>query len=208
MKDASHLSPLSLVFLSYQSQVLTSLLLFLIFKGLQELSDQYVSSYSVQTYYRCLKTVSHSCDIFFNFSVLFQLLVSSYFLWKECQSSSFPRMTTEWKSVRLFLIPSIIYLVHNNVQFATLTYVDPSTYQIMGNLKIVTTGILFRYLSWFLKSQIKLHIFMWYQQQPFQLLLNFSSNKIISMILCISMVLTITTTFLLVFQVAPQEGAV
>ncbi|URE20170.1 Nucleotide-sugar transporter [Musa troglodytarum] len=39
----------------------------------------------------------------------------------------------------------IIYLVHNNVQFATLTYVDPSTYQIMGNLKIVTTGFLFRF---------------------------------------------------------------
>ncbi|PKI51598.1 hypothetical protein CRG98_028022 [Punica granatum] len=53
-------------------------------------------------------------------------------------------MTTEWKSVRLFPIPSIIYLIHNNVQFATLTYVDTSTYQIMGNLKIVTTGILFR----------------------------------------------------------------
>ncbi|XP_073027406.1 CMP-sialic acid transporter 1-like isoform X2 [Primulina eburnea] len=53
-------------------------------------------------------------------------------------------MTTEWKSVRLYPIPSIIYLIHNNVQFATLTYVDTSTYQIMGNLKIVTTGILFR----------------------------------------------------------------
>ncbi|XP_072985768.1 CMP-sialic acid transporter 1 isoform X2 [Typha latifolia] len=75
---------------------------------------------------------------------IFKLLVSSFFLWKESQSSSPPRMTTEWKSVRLFPIPSIIYLVHNNVQFATLTYVDPSTYQIMGNLKIVTTGILFR----------------------------------------------------------------
>ncbi|XP_012086770.1 CMP-sialic acid transporter 1 isoform X2 [Jatropha curcas] len=53
-------------------------------------------------------------------------------------------MTTEWKSVRLYPIPSIIYLIHNNVQFATLTYVDTSTYQIMGNLKIFTTGILFR----------------------------------------------------------------
>ncbi|GMP43712.1 hypothetical protein CsSME_00012971 [Camellia sinensis var. sinensis] len=55
-----------------------------------------------------------------------------------------PRMTTDWKSVRLYPIPSIIYVIHNNVQFATLTFVDPSTYQIMGNLKIVTTGILFR----------------------------------------------------------------
>ncbi|PAN23929.1 hypothetical protein PAHAL_4G134200 [Panicum hallii] len=43
----------------------------------------------------------------------FKLSVSSFFLWKECQSSSPPRMTKEWRS-------------------------------IMGNLKIVTTGILFR----------------------------------------------------------------
>ncbi|KAK9280198.1 hypothetical protein L1049_013885 [Liquidambar formosana] len=75
---------------------------------------------------------------------VFKLIVSSFLLWRELQTSPLPRMTTEWKSVRLFPIPSIIYLIHNNVQFATLTYVDTSTYQIMGNLKIVTTGILFR----------------------------------------------------------------
>ncbi|KAF5744149.1 hypothetical protein HS088_TW08G00745 [Tripterygium wilfordii] len=74
----------------------------------------------------------------------FKLLVSGLLLWRECKVSSSTRMTTEWKSVRLYPIPSIIYLIHNNVQFATLTYVDTSTYQIMGNLKIVTTGILFR----------------------------------------------------------------
>ncbi|XP_034599746.1 CMP-sialic acid transporter 1 isoform X3 [Setaria viridis] len=76
--------------------------------------------------------------------LLTQLSFSSFFLWKECHSSSPPRMTKEWRSVRLYLVPSVIYLIHNNVQFATLTYVDPSTYQIVGNLKIVTTGILFR----------------------------------------------------------------
>ncbi|XP_043702256.1 CMP-sialic acid transporter 1-like [Telopea speciosissima] len=75
---------------------------------------------------------------------VFKLLVSSFLLLRECKSSPLPRMTTEWKSVRLYPIPSIIYLIHNNVQFLTLTYVDTSTYQIMGNLKIVTTGILFR----------------------------------------------------------------
>ncbi|XP_042506237.1 CMP-sialic acid transporter 1-like isoform X1 [Macadamia integrifolia] len=75
---------------------------------------------------------------------VFKLLVSSILLLRECKSSPFPRMTTEWKSVRLYPIPSIIYLIHNNIQFLTLTYVDTSTYQIMGNLKIVTTGILFR----------------------------------------------------------------
>ncbi|XP_073029720.1 CMP-sialic acid transporter 1-like isoform X1 [Primulina eburnea] len=75
---------------------------------------------------------------------VFKLIVSSVLLWRECQSSPPPKMTTEWRTIRLYPIPSIIYLIHNNVQFATLTYVDASTYQIMGNLKIVTTGILFR----------------------------------------------------------------
>ncbi|KAJ1413793.1 Nucleotide-sugar transporter [Sesbania bispinosa] len=75
---------------------------------------------------------------------VFKLAVSSLLLWKECQKSPLPKMTTEWKTVALYPIPSVIYLIHNNVQFATLTYVDTSTYQIMGNLKIVTTGILFR----------------------------------------------------------------
>ncbi|XP_078439638.1 nucleotide-sugar transporter family protein [Wolffia australiana] len=77
-------------------------------------------------------------------SEIFKLLVSSILLWRECHSASPAMMTTDWKSIRLFPIPSFIYLIHNNVQFATLTYVDTSTYQIMGNLKIVTTGTLFR----------------------------------------------------------------
>ncbi|CAN8272810.1 unnamed protein product [Cochlearia groenlandica] len=81
-------------------------------------------------------------------SELFKLIISGLFLWREMHnnvlSSSTARITTDWKSVRLFVIPSLIYLIHNNVQFATLTYVDTSTYQIMGNLKIVTTALLFR----------------------------------------------------------------
>ncbi len=53
-------------------------------------------------------------------------------------------MTTNWRSIMLFPIPSAIYVLHNNVQFWTLNYVEPATYQIMGNLKIITTGVLFR----------------------------------------------------------------
>lgn len=88
-------------------------------------------------------------------TVKLQLLVSSFLLWRELQRLPPPLMTTEWKSIRLYPIPSIIYLIHNNVQFATLTYVDTSTYQIMGNLKIVTTGILFRCFFFFLFSLLK-----------------------------------------------------
>ncbi|KAJ7952110.1 putative Cmp-sialic acid transporter [Quillaja saponaria] len=75
---------------------------------------------------------------------VFKLVVSSVLLWRESRIKPSMRMTTDWTSIRLYPIPSIIYLIHNNVQFATLIYVDTSTYQIMGNLKIVTTGILFR----------------------------------------------------------------
>jgi len=77
-------------------------------------------------------------------SEFLKFMMCAYLLWRESKSSKPPSITTNWKSVCLYPIPSLIYLVHNNVQFATLTYVDTSTYQIMGNLKIVTTGILFR----------------------------------------------------------------
>mmetsp|Transcript_17241 Transcript_17241/g.35209 ORF Transcript_17241/g.35209 Transcript_17241/m.35209 type:complete len:344 (-) Transcript_17241:274-1305(-) len=82
-----------------------------------------------------------------------KLLVSSAFLYKEHKEKGKNlQITTAWSSVRLFPIPSIIYLFHNNVQFYTMAYVDAATYQILGNLKIITTGFLFwialkKYLS-------------------------------------------------------------
>jgi hypothetical protein len=51
-------------------------------------------------------------------------------------------MTKEWKSVRLYLVPSVIYLIHNNVTFATLTYVDPAIYHVLCTpYKILYTEI-------------------------------------------------------------------
>mmetsp|Transcript_42015 Transcript_42015/g.50940 ORF Transcript_42015/g.50940 Transcript_42015/m.50940 type:complete len:372 (+) Transcript_42015:151-1266(+) len=78
-------------------------------------------------------------------SELCKLAVSACLLYRQHKSDpKGTNITVEWKSIRLYPIPSLIYLVHNNVQFMTLKYVDPSTYQILGNLKIVTTGVLFR----------------------------------------------------------------
>jgi len=74
-----------------------------------------------------------------------KLGVSLFLLSSQIQADpSKVQMTRDWRTIMLFPVPSLIYLVHNNVQFSTLQYVDPSTYQIMGNLKIVTTGLLFR----------------------------------------------------------------
>lgn len=53
------------------------------------------------------------------------------------------KITKSREQAALFVVPSIIYWLHNNVQFLTLKYVDAPTYQILGNLKIVTTGLLF-----------------------------------------------------------------
>lgn len=120
-----------------------------VFLWVLQLLSEFFSNFSL-TYIFFIAT--HS---FFRFySLKLQLVVSSILLWRECQASPSTQMTTDWKTVRLYPIPSVIYLIHNNVQFATLVYVDTSTYQIMGNLKIVTTGILFRYLLyWFLQGQ-------------------------------------------------------
>lgn len=75
---------------------------------------------------------------------LTKLCVSSALLYREFKLGRKPRMTTDLGSVALFPIPSLIYVVHNNVQFHIMKYVDAATYQILGNLKIVTTGVLFR----------------------------------------------------------------
>lgn len=73
-----------------------------------------------------------------------KLLISCYLLGSQIKNNpDQAKITREWRTVLLFPIPSVIYWVHNNVQFFTLKYVDPSTYQILGNLKIVTTGLLF-----------------------------------------------------------------
>jgi len=86
-------------------------------------------------------------------SEFMKLILSGFLLYQQySKDPKATQMTMDWRSVMLFPIPSIIYLFHNNVQFYTMSYVDAATYQILGNLKIVTTGFLFwialkRYLS-------------------------------------------------------------
>jgi len=60
-------------------------------------------------------------------------------------------MTKDWRTMIMFPVPSFIYLVLNNVQFVFLKFVDPTAYQILGNLKIVTTGL---FLWFFLKREM------------------------------------------------------
>lgn len=43
-----------------------------------------------------------------------------------------------------YAIPAIIYLFNNNIVFIILYFVDPATFQILSNMKIITTALLFR----------------------------------------------------------------
>ncbi len=54
------------------------------------------------------------------------------------------KMTTKWRAVIKYVVPSLIYTVLNNLQFMTLKYVDPMTYESLRNVNIITTGIVFR----------------------------------------------------------------
>mmetsp|Transcript_5330 Transcript_5330/g.18950 ORF Transcript_5330/g.18950 Transcript_5330/m.18950 type:complete len:253 (-) Transcript_5330:1414-2172(-) len=76
-------------------------------------------------------------------------------IWKSGEHLSTARSTTlatTPSSLMMAAVPGIAYQVLNNLNFVTLYYVDAPTFQILGNLKIVATGIagqvlLHRYLS-------------------------------------------------------------
>ena len=46
----------------------------------------------------------------------------------------------------------LIYAVQKNIQLLTLKYLDPSTYQVVNNLKIPATGVLYKV---FLKRELQ-----------------------------------------------------
>jgi hypothetical protein len=50
------------------------------------------------------------------------------------------KMTIDAKAVSMYAFPSLIFLMHHSIAFPALQYLDPATFQVLGNLKIVTTG--------------------------------------------------------------------
>jgi len=56
----------------------------------------------------------------------------------------------------IYVIPSFIYFVINMLRFPVLQYLDPTTFQLMGNLRLLFTAVLFRYF--FSKKLTKIKI--------------------------------------------------
>eukprot|EP00899_Mesostigma_viride_P017924 jgi/Mesvir1/26132/Mv06846-RA.1 len=78
---------------------------------------------------------------------ILKLVISAALLfWALVRNPRAVRMTMDWKIYLHFLVPSLIYLFQNNISFLILRYLDPATYQILNNVKIVSTGIFFMLL--------------------------------------------------------------
>lgn len=54
------------------------------------------------------------------------------------------KLSTTWEEMKVFPIPAAIYLVKNLMQYVIFLYVDAPSYQILKNLNIITTGVLYR----------------------------------------------------------------
>lgn len=49
-----------------------------------------------------------------------------------------------FRSALLYLVPAVLYALNNNLAVYIQLQMDPATYQVLGNLKILTTAVLFR----------------------------------------------------------------
>lgn len=56
-----------------------------------------------------------------------------------------------------FAVPAVLYALHNNIIFIALELLSPVTYQLYNNIKIVTTGLVFRL---FLNRPLRLNQWM------------------------------------------------
>ena len=54
------------------------------------------------------------------------------------------RTLTKPKAVLPYAVPGLIYMVNNNLEIFVLKYMDPATFRLLGNMKILTTAVLYR----------------------------------------------------------------
>jgi len=81
-----------------------------------------------------------------------KLVVSGILLLRELKvGSSRVKMTKKWRVSGLYLVPSVIYAVQNNIQFMIVKHVEPITYELFRNINILSTACLSRL---FLKREL------------------------------------------------------
>ncbi|XP_070541746.1 probable UDP-sugar transporter protein SLC35A4 [Ptychodera flava] len=51
-----------------------------------------------------------------------------------------------WRHCVLFAVPALLYCINNNIVVHMQLYMDPASFQVLSNLKIASTAILYRYI--------------------------------------------------------------
>lgn len=46
----------------------------------------------------------------------------------------------------LYFVPAILYAFHNNLMFVSIKYLDPATYYVLLQFRVILTGVLFQFL--------------------------------------------------------------
>mmetsp|Transcript_12100 Transcript_12100/g.38304 ORF Transcript_12100/g.38304 Transcript_12100/m.38304 type:complete len:340 (+) Transcript_12100:60-1079(+) len=64
--------------------------------------------------------------------------------WQTVGVNDDNRLQTNWQELWVYPIPAFLYLVKNLLQYFIFLYVDAPSYQILKNLNIISTGILYR----------------------------------------------------------------
>ncbi|XP_055829714.1 CMP-sialic acid transporter 2-like [Solanum dulcamara] len=65
-------------------------------------------------------------------------------IWRKDGVTDDNRLSTTWDEVKVYPIPAALYLVKNLLQYYIFAYVDAPGYQILKNLNIISTGILYQ----------------------------------------------------------------
>lgn len=65
-------------------------------------------------------------------------------IWKREGVTENNKLSTSFDEVSVYPIPALLYLVKNLLQYYIFAYVDAPAYQILKNLNIISTGVLYR----------------------------------------------------------------
>ncbi|TMW59459.1 hypothetical protein Poli38472_004528 [Pythium oligandrum] len=57
-----------------------------------------------------------------------------------------PPTNFTFKESLYYAVPSLLYMIDNNLTYVILRYIDPATLAVLWNLKIITTAVLFRFV--------------------------------------------------------------
>ncbi|XP_057863916.2 CMP-sialic acid transporter 2 isoform X2 [Cryptomeria japonica] len=71
-------------------------------------------------------------------------LVAVTLIWEREGITEDNKLLTTWEEIKVYPVPAGLYLVKNLLQYYIFLYVDAPSYQILKNLNIISTGVLYR----------------------------------------------------------------